>query len=454
MRKDLHWFLHLCREDGILSPAQIHATLRKIHSQTPLENLAQILIQDGCIENEKAVKGILKNARSKAGHKETPPPLPPAIQSGFTGDVPDFDHWKTLSDEDLRDELLAWIRSCLDLGVSDLHLTSNSRPRVRFHRKIEYLSQTPLDHEIADRMNRALLTTEQEAAFDELWDLDFALPIEEANTDRQLRLRVNLTKQERGISGVYHMVHSGIASLEELGFPATAKIRELLSYHNGMILITGPVGSGKTTTLSCLINELNETRREHIITIADPIEVIQPSKNSIVTQRQVGQHTRSFGEALASALREDPDIIVVGELRDLETIEMAVTAAETGHLVIGTLHTRDAATTLSRIIDVFPPSQQKQIRNMVAESLRGIICQRLLPSTDGGVVLASELMFNTSATANMMREGKESGLRSAMLTGRKLGMRTMDDSIAELYETGRISRETALLHVENEKLPS
>ncbi|MGE9289945.1 MAG: type IV pilus twitching motility protein PilT, partial [Puniceicoccales bacterium] len=348
--------------------------------------------------------------------------------------------------------MLEWIDHCVSEGASDLHVTSGARPRIRFHRKIHYLSEETLDPGIAERMNRVLLTEDKARKFDEDWEVDYALPLKEMESGNQLRLRVNLMRHEYGVSAVYHIPRADAATIEELGFPNAAKIRELLSYHNGMILIAGPVGCGKTTTLACLVNELNETRQEHIITIEDPIEIIQKSKRSIITQRQVGKHTRSFDEALASSLREDPDIIIVGEMRDLETIEMAVTAAETGHLVIGTLHTRDSATTLNRLIDVFPPTQQRQIRTMVADSLRGVICQRLIPSSDGGLVLASELMVNTSATANIMREGKEAGLDSAMQTGRKHGMRTMDESIVELYETGQIDWETALNNIKDPNL--
>lgn len=232
-------------------------------------------------------------------------------------------------------------------------------------------------------------------------------------------------------------------TLEELGFPNADNIRKLLNYHNGIILVTGPVGSGKTTTLASLVNELNQTRKDHIITVEDPIEVMQHSANSIVTQRQVGEHTESFNSALKSALREDPDIIVIGEMRDLETIEMAVTAAETGHLVIATMHTSDAGATLNRMLDVFPPSQQNQIRAMTAGSLRGIVCQRLIPSVDDEVVLACELLINTTAVANIIRDAKETGLESAMQSGKQLGMLTMNDSVQTLLDQGRITPEVA-----------
>ncbi|MBC2601329.1 type IV pilus twitching motility protein PilT [Puniceicoccus vermicola] len=452
MRKDLHWFFHQCSEENILSPEQIHGALRSIYAKIDLEDLGTMLTDSGWIEDQSFIKKAIKEARKHSARGDEAPPLPVLDSAEFHGVLPDFAEWAKMDDEDLKTAMRGWIESCVSEGVSDLHVTSNARPRIRFHRQIQYLSEETLDPEIAERMNLILLADEKRKLFDENWEVDYALPLKEMEGGSQLRLRVNLMRHEYGISAVYHMPRAESASLEELGFPNAEKIRELLSYHNGMILIAGPVGCGKTTTLSCLVNELNETRQEHIITIEDPIEIIQQSKKSIVTQRQVGKHTRSFDEALASSLREDPDIIVVGEMRDLETIEMAVTAAETGHLVIGTLHTRDSATTLNRLIDVFPPIQQRQIRTMVADSLRGVICQRLIPSTDGGLVLASELMVNTSATANIMREGKEAGLDSAMQTGRKHGMRTMDESIVELFETGQISWETALSNIKDPNL--
>jgi twitching motility protein PilT len=226
----------------------------------------------------------------------------------------------------------------------------------------------------------------------------------------------------------------------------------MLSYHNGLILVTGPVGSGKTTTLASMVAYLNETRTDHIITVEDPIEVVQPARGCNVTQREVGPHTRTFASALKGALREDPDIIVIGELRDLETIEMAISASETGHLVIGTMHTSDAATTLNRLLDVFSPAQQAQIRASVAESLRGIVCQRLLPGTDGGLVLACEILVSNTAIQNLIREGKSAGLRNTMETGVKEGMCLMDNAVFALHQDRAISSEVAMQNINNRVL--
>jgi twitching motility protein PilT len=248
------------------------------------------------------------------------------------------------------------------------------------------------------------------------------------------------------------MVPATIPQLDQLGLRNVDAVRKLLNYHNGLILVTGPVGSGKTTTLAALVAELNTTRQDHIITVEDPIEVVQPAIGCNVTQREVGPHTSSFATALKGALREDPDIIVIGELRDLETIEMAITASETGHLVIGTMHTSDAATTLNRLLDVFPPSQQAQIRASVAESLRGILCQRLLPNTSGGLVLATELLVANSAVSALIRDGKTQGLRNVLETGTREGMCLMENAVFELYEKGAVSAIIARHNITNRML--
>jgi twitching motility protein PilT len=279
-------------------------------------------------------------------------------------------------------------------------------------------------------------------------DLDYALAISASE-----RYRVNLMYHKEGAAGSYRMVPKETRTMQELGFASHLDtLKKFLSYHNGLVLITGPVGSGKTTTLASMVAYLNETRKDHIITVEDPIEVVQVSKGCNVTQRQVGDHTKTFFTALKGALREDPDIIVIGELRDLETIEMAVSAAETGHLVIGTMHTSDAATTLNRLLDVFPAAQQTQIRASVAESLRGIVCQRLLPSPAGGLVMACEIMVNTVAIANLVRDGKTTGLRNSMETGVREGMCLMDNVILALYLEKKVSKETALATMTNRTL--
>ena len=267
------------------------------------------------------------------------------------------------------------------------------------------------------------------------------------------RYRVNLMFHKNGAAGAYRMVPAQVKTLAELGYEQHLEtIKKMLSYHNGLILVTGPVGSGKTTTLASMVDYLNQTREDHIITVEDPIEVVQPAKGCNVTQREVGPHTRTFASALKGALREDPDVIVIGELRDLETIEMAISASETGHLVIGTMHTSDAATTLNRLLDVFSPAQQAQIRASVAESLRGIVCQRLLPGNSGGLVLACEILVSNTAIQNLIRENKSSGLRNTMETGVKEGMCLMDNVVFGLWQERKLSAETALANITNRVL--
>jgi len=457
MKRDLNWFFHLCLEKGVLSAEQVHGTLQSIHSHTSLEEIGEILTEAGWISDRQTFGKLLTSASGHAKHEEEPPPLPALESTDPRSVAPDFSAWPDLSDEELKESIVSWIGKCQEAGVSDIHLSANARPRVRHHREIVYLTDASMDPHLAGRSIFSLLSEDQKKRFQRDWELDFVLKLDEREDGTQLRLRANLVRHLNGVSGVFHMAHTQVAELEELGFPNAGNIRELLAYHNGIVLVTGPIGSGKTTTLTSLIHELNESRKCHIVAIEDPIEVVQPSRNSIVTQREVGAHVKAFDVALKSALREDPDVIIVGELRDLETIEMAFTAAETGHLVIGTLHTRDTVSTLNRILNVFPPRQQPQIRAMTADSLRGIICQRLVPSTDGGVALAAELMVSTPATANLIREGKDGRIAATMQTGRRQGMRTMDDSLLELFQVGRITRETAeyflqdpgLMHQEN-----
>ena len=332
--------------------------------------------------------------------------------------------------------------------ASDLHLSTGARPFIRRDRALSFLSDHTLTAEDALRLNVALLSEGQRKIYLERKDFDYALALGAAD-----RYRVNLMFHKNGAAGAYRMVPEAVRSMAELGYAAhLPTIQKLLSYHNGLILITGPVGSGKTTTLASVVDWLNAQRTDHIITVEDPIEVVQPAKGCNVSQREVGAHTRTFASALKGALREDPDIIVIGELRDLETIEMAISASETGHLVIGTMHTSDAATTLNRLLDVFPPAQQSQIRASVAESLRGVICQRLLPGAAGGLVLACEILVSNIAIQNLIKEGKSSGLRNSMETGSKEGMCLMDNVVFSLWEAREITAETALAIIDNRVL--
>ena len=446
MRPEIHWLLHFCLENQLLTEGQVLGMVANLAPSTDVHACAKLLASSGWIADtaflDSAIEAAIKNTQDGFELPVVPGLSSAGSQSNIEG-FPDFSTFNQLNEDELGAAIRSLFTQCQKIGASDLHLTGGARPRMRHHRRIVYLSNAPLTDALARRINYLPLTPEQRQQFEANWDLDYALTLDDETEGFKMRFRANLMEQKKGISGVYRIVADHLMSLEELGFPNADNIRKLLNYHNGIILVTGPVGSGKTTTLASLVNELNQTRKDHIITVEDPIEVMQHSVNSIVTQRQVGKHTESFKSALKSALREDPDIIVIGEMRDLETIEMAVTAAETGHLVIATMHTRDAASTLNRMLDVFPPSQQNQIRAMTAGSLRGIVCQRLIPSVDDEVVLACELLVNTTAVANIIRDSKETGLENAMQSGKQLGMLTMNDSVQALLDQGKITAEVA-----------
>jgi len=344
-----------------------------------------------------------------------------------------------MDDEELYSMMVALLLQLRSMGASDLHLSAEAVPFCRKDLNITPLGEELLPEADAFRLNTILLSEEQRAKFKDDQDLNFALQI---GNDR---FRVCLLEHKDGTAGSYRLVAEKLKSLQELGFlPDDVKtLEQMLDYHNGLILVTGPLGAGKTTTLASMVNVLNNKRHDHVITVEDPIEIVQESLNCNVTQRQIGRDTDSYNAALKGALREDPDIIVIGELHDLETIEMSITASETGHLVIGTLHTGNAASTLNRLLDVFPPSQQPQIRAMTAGSLRGIICQKLVPAKEGGVTLCYEVLVNTMAVANIIGDGKTFQLPATMQTGVKQGMCTFDQNAFNLYQVGRISEEVA-----------
>ncbi len=380
-------------------------------------------------------------------HEGRKPPENLVPADGLSATLPDFKNIMEMPENQLRASVIGLLKRCTETGVSDLHLCADAKPFERKDRENEYLSDAPLSAEESHRLNTILLNQTQMEYLDREKDYDCAIPFSTGE-----RYRVNLMFHKNGMAGTYRMVPPKINSLEGLGFKNAEVIKKLLTYHNGLILVTGPVGSGKTATLASLVHEMNENREDHIITVEEPIEVVQVSNKCSITQRGVGPHTNSFRSALKGALRQDPDIIVIGEMRDLETIEMAISASETGHLVIGTMHTSDAGTTLNRLLDVFPPAQQTQIRAMVAESLRGIICQRLLPAKAGGVVLACELLLRNTAVSSLIREGKTQGLSNVMETGKADGMVQMDASILELWREGIISADVAKENIMNDML--
>ena len=359
--------------------------------------------------------------------------------NGFE-DLPSLSDTAELDDSALEERMI-YLLSCLrHLGCSDLHISAGSPPFVRRQLMIQRIDSYVLTPEDAERLNTCLLSPERKAFFFKEQDTSFSLEV------GRNRFRVCLMFQKDGIAGSYRLVPDHICQLEELGFLErdANTIRKLLDFNNGLILVTGPIGAGKTTTLAAMVNVVNERREDHVITVEEPIEILQMSKNCAITQREIGKHTISYHSALKAALREDPDIIVVGEMHDLETIENAITAAETGHLVIGTLHTGDAANTLNRLLDVFPPSQQAQIRAMTAGSLRGIICQKQIPNGMGGIELVYEILINSQAVANLVSEGKTYQLKATMAIGSRLGMFTMDQLIMDKFNAGLLTYEAAL----------
>ncbi|MGB0370553.1 MAG: PilT/PilU family type 4a pilus ATPase [Opitutales bacterium] len=368
---------------------------------------------------------------------------------GVSADKPDFRQLSGASGEELKTYMISLLLHCANSGYSDLHISSDARPFARKHGAVDYLDEKVLTAEEAKGLNTSLLSEEQLKYFDDQQDYDFAVPFDTGH-----RFRTNLMVHKDGIAGTYRIVPGSPAPIEKLGYSdqRTEVLKKLLTYHNGLVLVTGPVGSGKTMTLASLVAEMNQNRTDHVICVEEPIEIVHQSDQCSVTQRGVGPHTNTFHSALKGALRQDPDIIVIGEMRDLETIEMAISASETGHLVIGTMHTSDASNTLNRLLDVFPPAQQPQIRAMVAESLKGIVCQRLLPGKSGGVVLACELLLNNTAVAALIREGKSQGLSNIMETGKRDGMILMDNSVLELFQAGEITEETARANIKNEVL--
>ena len=334
------------------------------------------------------------------------------------------------------DELL---QEAAEKGASDLHLSTGEPPALRLHGDLTRTERPKLDAAEVLRLVESIMNDEQKAAFKANLECDFATELQGIG-----RYRVNAFQQNRGPGAVLRSIPTKIPTMEQLGLSPVFK--ELCTKERGLVLVTGPTGSGKSTTLAAMVREINETWDAHILTVEDPIEFVHEPIRCVVNQREVGPHTRSFANALKSALREDPDVILVGEMRDLETISLAITAAETGHLVFGTLHTSSAPKTVDRIIDVFPPHQQTQVRVQLASSLKAVICQTLLPTADGvGRVAAREMMVVTPAISNLIREGKTHMIYSAIETGAKFGMVPLDKSLQDLVKARKVKLEDALV---------
>jgi twitching motility protein PilT len=330
------------------------------------------------------------------------------------------------------------LKKTVEIEGSDLHITINTPPQVRVHGHLQRLEGADLTPSDTKALTYAVLTDAQKKRFEESLELDFSFGIKGL-----ARFRCNMFNQRGAVAAVYRLIPEKIRSFQELGLPAV--LATLAERPRGLVLVTGPTGSGKSTTLAAMIDKINTERTDHILTIEDPIEYIHPHKGCLVNQREVHSDTQSFSLALRAALREDPDIVLIGELRDLETVEAALRIAETGHLTFGTLHTNSAAQTINRIIDVFPAHQQSQIRTQLSLVLEGIVCQALLPKIGGGRVCSLEIMLPTPGIRNLIREDKVHQIYSAMQTGQeKLGMQTGNQSLASLYMKKMISLETAL----------
>ncbi len=329
------------------------------------------------------------------------------------------------------------INITLERGASDLHLTVGSPPIIRVSGSLVRLDMPALTPNDTRELVYGILNQAQRQKLETNLEIDFSYAV-----PNRARFRVNAYYQRASLGAALRLIPTKIKQMADLNLPAA--LGDWVGKPRGLILVTGPTGSGKSTTLASLINEINEKRSDHIMTVEDPIEFLHQHKRSMINQREVGADTHSFQNALRSVLRQDPDVILVGEMRDLETIQIAMTAAETGHLVFGTLHTSDAPQTVDRVIDVFPPEQQDQVRVMLANSLQGVCCQQLVPNTQGGRVVVCEVLNPTPAVRNLIREGKTHQIYSVMQTGSAHGMQTMDFALAELVRTGKVKMDTAI----------
>ena len=433
--KEDHLFGRLALHYKLVSREQINEALRQQGREGGTRKVGEILIERGWLTRERfeqllAVQSQYQQRVAAQGSS----PVPSEDRTAPT--APE-------SREEPSHSLTGWLRLAAARGASDLHIHAGQAVRIRVHGELVPAGATPLSAEAAEALLRDALDPDERETLDATGQVDLARTVPSAG-----RLRGSIYRQQHGLDGVFRLLPVEPPTLSDLGLPLD--LARFANFHQGLVLVTGPAGCGKSATLAALVNIVNRERSHHVITIEDPVEVLHRSKGSIVNQRQVGRHTESFARALRAALREDPDVIVVGELRDLETISLALTAAETGHLVLATLHTTSAISTINRLVGVFPPAQQPQIRTMAAESLRAVVCQRLVPRADTpGRVAALEILVVTKAVSNLIRDNKTFQIRSVLQTGAARGMRELDASLAELLDAGVISREEARRQAEN-----
>jgi twitching motility protein PilT len=435
-------------ESGMLTPAQLEQVLRA-RQQILLKQRAKAAVESAVPEPEPAAASAPAKSQSRATPVARVPlkSEPKPSEARRTANAPREAAAPRASAPatPTPGDLLALLRAGVERGASDIHVHTGMPLKLRLHGRFETLGEAPIAPEAAERMLRSAFTPAQAERFDERGEVDFAWTLPGVG-----RFRANVYRQLRGVDGVFRTLPARVPTLDELGLPTA--LAKFTNHHQGLVLVTGPAGCGKSSTLAALVDLINEERREHILTIEDPIEVLHPPKRCVVNQRTVGPHTGSFARALRAALREDPDVIVIGELRDLETISLALTAAETGHLVFATLHTSGAIRTLNRVVGAFPAEQQDQVRGMVSESLRAVISQRLVPTADGRRrVPALEVLVNNKPVANLIRENKTFQLPSLLQMGAAHGMCLMDDSLARLVREKQIAREEALRHCEDSR---
>jgi twitching motility protein PilT len=419
----------------LVTQEQLAAALRAQQGDGAAGRLGEILVEQGVLTPGQ-LEQLLTVQRDYVVKKQATAPVPP--QPAPAAAAPAGLSLAALAAGPRPLDRL--LEHAVGRGASDIHVHSGAPLKLRLHGQLAEFDPEPLPRELAETMVREVLTPEQQEAVREHGQVDFAYTLPGLG-----RFRANAYRQQRGFDAVFRAIAPRPPTLEQLGLPAS--LARLADFHQGLVLLTGPAGCGKSSTLAALLDIINAGRHDHIITIEDPIEYLLPSKSCVVNQRQVGRHTGSFARALRAALREDPDVIAIGELRDLETIALALTAAETGHLVLATLHTNNAIRTVNRILGVFPPSQQEQIRTMVAESLRAVVSQRLVTRADGaGRVPALEVLMGNKAVGNLIRENKTFQIRSVLQTGGSQGMCLLDGSLAELVKNRTITREEALRH--------
>ena len=429
-----------------LSDSQIHALVREIAGPgtapqlggaETVEFVYRSPLGEVRVEKAGANGAVLRPAA--APPSPSSPPSPPSPPSPASPSSPPSPPARSAQDAaELRRTMDELLRLMVDAGASDLHLRSGEPPMLRQHGDLVRQDRPAITAERLETMLFSIMTPKELSEFRETGDTDWAYEVEGV-----ARFRCNAGRDRHGPIAVFRVIPATVRTADEMGL--SREVQNLCYLTKGLVVVTGPTGSGKSTTLASLVDLINRTRTDHIITIEDPIEFVHPSKNCLVTQRQVGVHTRSFKHALRAALREDPDIILVGEMRDLETVSIAIETAETGHLVFGTLHTTTAASTVDRIIDQFPADRQSQIRVMLSESLRGVIAQTLCKKIGGGRIAAREVLLTIPAVSNLIREGKTFQIPSIMQTNRKAGMITLNDALIELVDAKLVDPKEAYM---------